>query len=606
MTGLLPLAAQTGQPARFSRAKYFSARTEEAVATFLGLFHRYAYILRPIAGGPWFSAQDNWSLSDTEILKAAACAHPNYYLGTRCGKATKYAVLDIDNGSPYHNEAGFLKISALLNKAGIEGFNLYRSSDSGGWHIYIFFDAPVSSRDMYRQLHKLFSLHDFEVAKGKLELFPNPGDKSLGQGLRLPLQPGFAWLNEHNQQVREERDEIGPAEAVLQFAKDIECTVNPYHHFHKLRAFVEGVEATKAEIVMQANTKLPRSEVVLLRPETPVQGCEEAQKLVKQIFHKLPPGINCESYLRGRHYYEHGLTGASQRADATFTMGHYLFYGDPERLIKPRGYGFEDERMWLIEEIFKAKHHGMSKDIASGREEAQKHIERATHWQPPQRRGREAQKYEPVVPISWVRNNANRATKAQKKIIAAVEDFREAEMPFSTRDLSLKSGVSSRTIAKYPQLWKQAMEDIRTGRLASALHEYNAVEGATSQESQPPSSSDQKNMHPGRLAARRIVYELKMRTLREQRQKLDLVRSSEKDSSDNWRDRVDQLVLKEVHMTSEDALRNLIKCLSRELLIAPTEEECTWLSRYISVIKNRVLEIGQPIQLTLEPIASAC
>lgn len=569
------------------------------------MFHRYAYILRPIAGGPWFSAKENWCLSDTEILKAAACVHPNYFIGTRCGKASSYAVLDIDHGSPYHNEAGFAKISALLEKAGIEGFNLYRSSHSGGWHIYIFFDAPVSSRDLYRQLYKLFSLHDFEVAKGKLELFPNPGDKSLGQGLRIPLQIGFAWLNEHNQQVREERDEISPTEAVLQFVKDIECTVNPYHHFHKLRAFVERVESTKAEIVVQANTTFPRSEVVSLRPEMVPQGSEEAQKWVKRIFHKLPPGINCDSYLRGRHYYEHGLSAAGQRADATFTMGHYLFYGDPERLIPPRGYGFEDERKWLIEEIFKAKHHGMSKDIISGRAEAEKHIERATHWQPPRRRGKEAQKYEPVVPISWVRNNANRATTAQKKIIAAVEDFREANMQFSTRDLALKTGVSSRTIAKYPELWKQAMEDIRSGRLETALHEYNAVEGATSQESQPPSSSDQKIMPPGRLAARRIIYELRMRDLRNQGKNLAASRRSEKDASDKWRDRVDLLLEQEAKITSESLLRKLITNLARELLIAPSEEDCHWLLAYISALKEKALALGQVVQLSIDPVASA-
>jgi hypothetical protein len=283
---------------------------------------------------------------------------------------------------------------------------------------------------------------------------------------------------------------------------------------------------------------------------------------------------------------------------------HYLFYGDPERLISAMGYGYADERKWLVDEVIKNKHHGQSKDIASGRADALQQIERAANWVPPHKRGQEAQKYEPVVPISWVRKNANRASEAQKKIIAAVEDFREANMNFSTRDLTLKSGVSSRTIDKYPHLWKPAMEEIRNGRLETALHEYNAVEGAASQESLPPSSSQEKIMPPGRLAARRILYELKMRDLREQRQKVNASNVSEKDSSDKWRDRVNLLVRNEAQMTSEDALRKLIKWLSQELLIAPTEEECNWLSLYISRLKARVLEHGQPIQLSLQPIAS--
>lgn len=556
-------------------------------------------------GGPWFSAKEDWQLTDTEILKAAACAHPKYFIGTRAGKSSKYAVLDIDNGSPYHNASGFAKISALLQKAGIEGFNLYRSSHSGGWHIYIFFDAPVSSRDLHKQLYKLFALHDFAVEKGKLEIFPNPGNRSSGQGLRLPLQPGFAWLNDHNQSVHEERDELSPADALVQFIRDIECSVNPYHYFHKLRAFVERLEASRAETTVKARINFPGAEVVPIRPELVPQGSAEAQKMVADAFRKLPPGINCDSWLRGRHYYEYGLSDTGQRADAVFTMSHYLFYGDPERLISALGYGYEDERKILIAEILNAKHHGKSREISSGREEAKKHIERATHWLPPHRRGSENEKYEPAVPISWVRNNANRAARAQKLISAAVEDFRESEMQFSTRDLSIKSGVSTRTIAKYPQLWKQAMEELRSGRLASDLHEYNAVEGATSQESQPPVTSDQKNMPAGRLAARQIVYELKMRTLRTERSRTEAALEAQETAEKAWRDRVDGLIDKSSSTRSERGLIVLLNLLARELLISPSEDECIWLSMQISALKERALSLGQSVQLGIAGSAAA-
>lgn len=531
--------------------------------------------------------------------------HPKYFIGTRAGKASKYAVLDIDNGSPYHNAAGFAKISALLQKAGIEGFNLYRSSYSGGWHIYIYFDAPVSSRDLYKQLYKLFALHDFNVEKGKLEIFPNPGNKSLGQGLRLPLQPGFAWLNDHSQTVREERDELSPADALTQFTRDIECSTNPYHHFHKLRAFVERVEASRAEIIVKARINFPGAEIVPIRPDLVPQGSAEAQKEVIQAFRKLPPGINCDSWLRGRHYFEHGLSATGQRADAVFTMGHYLFYGDPERLISALGYGYEDERKLLIEEILKAKHHGKSKDISAGREEASKHIERATSWIPPHRRCAEARKYESAVPISWVRNNANRATRAQKLISAAVEDFRESKMTFSTRDLSIKSGVSTRTIAKYPQLWKPAMEEMRSGCLATDLHEYNAVEGVTSPKSQPPSLLHSKDMPPGRLAARRIVYELKMRDQQKGEHNRHLSQMAQKSFSAQWRDGVDRLLERARCMTSQKGLMVLQNLLARELLVAPSEDDCIWLSMHISALKERALSLGQSVQLAIDREATA-
>ncbi len=45
--------------------------------------------------------------------------------------------------------------------------------------------------------------------------------------------------------------------------------------------------------------------------------------------------------------------------------------------------------------------------------------------------------------------------------------------------------------------------------------EYNAVEGAASQESLPPATVFEKIMPPGLLAARRIAYELSMRSKRD-------------------------------------------------------------------------------------------
>lgn len=599
------MAGTEATPSRFQRAKFFPPRTNEAATTYLSLFHRHAYIYRPLSGGGWLSAKDDWKLTDTEILKATACVHPKFYLGTRAGKASKYAVLDIDTGSQYHTKAGYDKIVSLLEKAGIEEHNLYRSSYSGGWHIYIFFDAPVSSRDLYRQFHQLFTLHDFEVTKGQLEIFPNPGVKSLGQGLRLPLQPGFAWLAPHSLVVREDRDELSPEQALLQFVRDIECSENPYHHFHRLRAFVERTAATREVIVAKVATPKPLGQVLSIRPDANPVGNPDALDDVKKVFGKVPKGMNCDTWIKGRHYYQNGLTGPGQRAEALFSLSHYLFYGDPENLIRSYGYGAEDERKWIIDEVIKTKHHGQSKDIAAGRQDALKQIERAVNWLPPERRGQKQQKYEPVVPISWVRNNANRASKAQKKIIAAVEDFKDAGTPFSTRDLTLKCGVSSRTIAKYPDLWKPAMEALRSGCLETALHEYNAVEGAASQESLPPSAIQAKIMPPGRLAARRILYELKMRDARETRKNSEAAQRSEKGSQERWRDRVVVLMEKDVSAASERELRILINLLARELIIAPTEEECVWLSGYISGLKERALSQGQAVQLSIDRIASA-
>ncbi|MBK8225220.1 MAG: hypothetical protein IPK73_29765 [Candidatus Obscuribacter sp.] len=85
------------------------------MAEFLGLFHRYSYIYKSKFGGEWFSAQEKWCLSDTEILKAIACEHPKFILGTRAAKASRFAVLDIDAGSKYHNSKSLEKLVATLS-----------------------------------------------------------------------------------------------------------------------------------------------------------------------------------------------------------------------------------------------------------------------------------------------------------------------------------------------------------------------------------------------------------------------------------------------------------------------------------------------------------
>lgn len=67
---------------------------------------------------------------------------------------------------------------------------------------------------------KLLSLNDFQVAKGTLEVFPHPGDASLGMGLRLPLQPGWAWLDKKTLDVEYERYELSATKA-LEFFLDV-------------------------------------------------------------------------------------------------------------------------------------------------------------------------------------------------------------------------------------------------------------------------------------------------------------------------------------------------------------------------------------------------
>ena len=107
---------------------------------------------------------------------------------------------------------------------------------------------------------------------------------------------------------------------------------------------------------------------------------------VETVFGVLPPGMDAETWLKGRHYHLQGLTGPSQRADAIFCLNHYLFYGDPQRELPALGYGYAKERRWTVERILTNGHNGHSKDINRGRPDALAQIERAAEWLPPERR----------------------------------------------------------------------------------------------------------------------------------------------------------------------------------------------------------------------------
>ena len=76
------------------------------------------------------------------------------------------------------------------------------------------------------------------------------------------------------------------------------------------------------------------------------------------------------------------------------------------------------------------------------------------------------------------------------------------------RELRLTAHCSSDTLYKNEDLWRPAQLELSNRRLTSDPGVFNAVVGAASSESKPPSTTTVFEMPPGRLAARRIVFEL--------------------------------------------------------------------------------------------------
>lgn len=498
-----------------------------------------------------------------------------------------FGVLDIDAKSKYHNHKQLHNILEILKTAGLTKTCLYRSSYSGGWHLYIFFEEKINSRELQESLSSLLKLSGLEVAKGKLEVFPNPGYNSAGMGLRLPLQPGWAWLDAETLEVVADRNDLSATEALEKFIDELNGWANTFVSFQRLKVYVDDL-SRRHEKSLAIAKKEPPAGVVVPFTRTPRTSDTTQNPSVTSIFGKLPPGINADDWLKGRDFYDNGLQGPGQRADAIFCLGHYLFYGDPSRYLEALGYGYEQDRDWLIEEILSTKHNGFSDDINHGRGDAFAQVHRATHWIPPHRRGQETKAYKPEVPIAWTRNSANLKAGARKRIRAAFDELVAAGSRFTIREFLAKAKCHHQTLEKHSDLWKVEYDQFHE-RLANVACEYNAVVGVSSPETQPPTTVFSKTTPPGLLAARRLVFEMNRRWAKEKQEKTKQDLYMREQAEGDWRESILDRVPEDLPAASTHVLRVLITFLSWRLSHSPSHEDEVWV-RDILVSVRKELE----------------
>lgn len=293
----------------------------------------------------------------TGMIDAAISAECDTFYGAFFGKQTQYAVLDIDIESKYHTAAELGKIISALASVGLAA-NVYQSSNSGGWHLYLPFTEVSQSEEVGHALKCWLKALGYEIKGGVLEVFP------CGNGLRLPLQPGFAWLDQ-NCKILRTREELDLEKALAFFLGDLEQNAQDWQHAKTL---------IESQILLADRSRD--------RAAGGAGDGHEERLEIKGFEHLFLSGCIREIWERGRKFWLEGLQKPGDRHDAVLAVGHYLWYGDEERGVTALAGGRHDEyRAALIEQWLKQKHNGQCRHINEGNWRiVQEQINRAAVW----------------------------------------------------------------------------------------------------------------------------------------------------------------------------------------------------------------------------------
>ena len=263
--------------------------------------NRTKAILRPSGCKSWVTVSKHWPIPDETVLSAVAGEEASVW-GLRWGQQTRFAVLDVDQGSKYHSALELRNLQTKLAAVELKA-KTYRSSESGGWHVYLFWQDWTDCPELQETLKVWLYSQGYEIRNGTLEVFPS------GNGLRIPLQPGFAWLDD-NAEVITERKELTVEAAISRFLSDLKNNANNWENSKKLiKAQLEAVDRAAGANALAREERLDTADFEGL------------------FNYRLIP----EKYEEGRRYWKDGLTKSGQRHDAILGIEHYLWHGDEGR-----------------------------------------------------------------------------------------------------------------------------------------------------------------------------------------------------------------------------------------------------------------------------------
>ena len=407
-------------------------------------------ILCPVGCRNWTTISKHFPLPDETILAAIDGKKSEIY-GLKFGDETRFAVLDIDKNSQYRNALELGNLQTKLAAVGLIA-KPYRSSESGGWHLYIFFEEWANRDQVQRCLSDWLRAHGYEIRNGVLEVNPS------GMGLRLPLQPGFAWLDNEGNLIRT-REELTRNEAIASFVLDLE---------KNKRNWSEAKNRIESEL--EAIDRARDRDALAHQKAIDTDGFE------KLFSYRLI----AETYEEGRRIWQEGLTKTGQRHDAIKAIVHYLWHGDEVAGVPALPATENDEARYnLILRWIEERHNGFCNHINRGKwHKVKADIKRACFW----RRRSEAFKVRTPYPLTeraievliarskrtrrmWTmedlqKGNEGRLAEARRKIAEATGQLIAQGRQVTLRQLMRMTGCHYDTLNKHADIWKVSVVSI--------------------------------------------------------------------------------------------------------------------------------------------------
>ena len=407
-------------------------------------------ILCPVGCRNWTTISKHFPLPDETILAAIDGKKSEIY-GLKFGDETRFAVLDIDKNSQYRNALELGNLQAKLAAVGLIA-KPYRSSESGGWHLYIFFEEWANRDQVQRCLSDWLRAHGYEIRNGVLEVNPS------GMGLRLPLQSGFAWLDNEGNLIRT-REELTRDEAIASFVLDLE---------KNKRNWSEAKNRIESEL--EAIDRARDRDALAHQKAIDTDGFEK-------LFNYR---LIAETYEEGRRIWQEGLTKTGQRHDAIKAIEHYLWHGDEVAGVPALPATENDEARYnLILRWIEERHNGFCNHINRGKwHKVKADIKRACFW----RRRSEAFKVRTPYPLTeraievliarskrtrrmWTmedlqKGNEGRLAEARRKIAEATGQLIAQGRRVTLRQLMRMTGCHYDTLNKHADIWKVSVVSI--------------------------------------------------------------------------------------------------------------------------------------------------